>query len=449
MNLFQDIKIPKDKLHQKFKTLKETLSYSGEQEVLNDWVKDFKDRDGKIVKEFQTTFHSSFWEFYLFAVFKEAGFKIDFSKNRPDFIIKEPYEIYIEAVVSNIKQDGDKEDKRTFDDILSMLEPPHLQSDFYEKLDESIVRHSNAILGKSKKYLQEYSKLEYINTKAPFVIAISGYEQINYGNQFYYPMMALLYGAYYDIKTDDYTMQDSIKKPNSNSDIPIGLFKNKDMEHISAIIFSSTVTLGKLTSLSLSQNKSVYKPNFVMNIRLDNEIPKYKIQKVTNENQEYLTDGLFVFHNPFAKNKLSKDIFNKTNALQIFKHESGFEFVGNNLPIYSRFNNFINTPMFINTIAMETFMKFNSKENLKISHFEVLEVDLDFKEITIRDLYLGLNFIVDLEEKDMEYIKNNEIKEKDKLIATIFSIPDKYGMTTQWNFIDFQKLEKGEKICEN
>ena len=50
MNLFQDIKIPKDKLHQKFKTLKETLSYSGEQEVLNDWVKDFKDRDGNVVQ---------------------------------------------------------------------------------------------------------------------------------------------------------------------------------------------------------------------------------------------------------------------------------------------------------------------------------------------------------------------------------------------------------------
>jgi hypothetical protein len=37
-------------------------------DVLNEWARGFKNRDGKFVKEFQTTFDSSFWELYLFAV---------------------------------------------------------------------------------------------------------------------------------------------------------------------------------------------------------------------------------------------------------------------------------------------------------------------------------------------------------------------------------------------
>lgn len=61
------------------------------------------DRDYKMVQEFQKTFHSSFWEFYLYACFKESGFILDQSHNRPDFMIKELYEINVEAVVANIK----------------------------------------------------------------------------------------------------------------------------------------------------------------------------------------------------------------------------------------------------------------------------------------------------------------------------------------------------------
>jgi hypothetical protein len=30
-------------------------------DVINDWANGFVDRDGKFVKEFQTTFNSSFW----------------------------------------------------------------------------------------------------------------------------------------------------------------------------------------------------------------------------------------------------------------------------------------------------------------------------------------------------------------------------------------------------
>lgn len=192
LDLFTEL-LAENELYPKFKLL--SILY-GEKEILNDWVKGFIDRDKKIVKEFQKTFHSSFWGFYLYAVFKEAKFEID-------FIITKPEKLYIEVVVSNIKNTGEKEEKRSLKDILSMVEPFYIQENFDYNMRELITRYSNSILSKNKKY-QEYLKNKDFNEKIPYIIALSGYEQINYGKNFYYPMMALLYGLYYDNKKDKY-----------------------------------------------------------------------------------------------------------------------------------------------------------------------------------------------------------------------------------------------------
>lgn len=108
-------------------------------------------------------------------VFKEAKFEIDFTKNRPDFIITKPEKLYIEAVVSNIKNTGEKEEKRSLKDILSMVEPFYIQENFDYNMRESITRYSNSILSKNKKY-QEYLKNKDFNEKIPYIIVLSGYE---------------------------------------------------------------------------------------------------------------------------------------------------------------------------------------------------------------------------------------------------------------------------------
>lgn len=432
MNLFENIGVKEDRYHEKFKILKNILNLTGEQDILNDWVTGFEDRDNKIVKEFQTTFHSSFFEFFLFALFKEAGFSVDFTKNRPDFIITKPLAMYIEAVVSNIKKDGRGEDTRTLDDIFEMIEPPYLRTEFYGKLDESIVRHSNAVLGKSKKYLNEYVNLDYINKDVPYVIALSAYDQVNYGNQFYYPMAALLYGYYYNTDTENYEKRDFIIKPNTKSEIPIGLFNDSGMEHISAIIFSSVVTLGKLTSLSISQNKSPLKTNSVMMVRHGQDEPHYKLHEVTEEQPEYLSDGVFVFHNPNAKNRILLDVFDKTNVINISCNESGMSFSGNNLPIVSRFNMLKHLVPHKELIYRETFLKFN--RNFRMSEFDVLEIDLRISpaEITLLDREHNLPFIVDLFDDDIETIRKEGVRVKDLVLASIRAKPDEFGNTVQW-----------------
>ncbi|MEN2399336.1 hypothetical protein GKZ90_0006080 [Flavobacterium sp. MC2016-06] len=339
LDLFKKIaEIDECNLHPKFKFLRDNPMLIGERNVLTNWTDGFIDRDNKIIKEFQTTFHSSFWEFYLFRVFKELDFEIDFTKDRPDFIINYPEKFFIEAVVSNIKKEGRDEETRNAEDVSSMIVPPHKQSDFHEVMDEAIVRNSNAILSKSEKYINKYINCDWVDSDKPFVIALSSFDQVNYGREHFYPMLALLYGHYFHPKLDDYESKESILKLGTNSSIPLGLFKDESYEHISAIIFSCTVTLGKLTSLSISNGESDVQLNGVINVRHDYEYPHYKPQVVTMDNPEYLSDSLFIFHNPLAKNKLNPEIFKNSNVIQVIPKNGQLSFEGENTPIYSRLN---------------------------------------------------------------------------------------------------------------
>lgn len=423
LDLFTEL-LAENELHPKFKLLNENILLRGEKEILNDWVKGFIDRDKKIVKEFQKTFHSSFWEFYLYAVFKEAKFEIDFTKNRPDFIITKPEKLYIEAVVSNIKNTGEKEEKRSLKDILSMIDPFYIRENFDYNMREAITRYSNSILSKNKKY-QEYLKDKDFDEKIPYIIALSGYEQINYGKNFYYPMMALLYGLYFDNKKDKYDKKIGIKKTDTNSDIPIGFFLDESMAHISAIIFSCTVTLGKLTSLAISQKKSISKTNSVLCIRHDNDFPHFKPQIVSEMSPEYLSDGLFIFHNPFAKYPITKELFNKTNVLNIEfnQKDEALAFYGNNLPIVSRLNLFMGEPF------------------LKSSLFQISQswnMDMVFSKAKVTSIYF-------LGGKDYEV---SFIDLDDNLDFSIILTEDmlkKYQIEENREFICLCKLKDGEE----
>ncbi len=314
-----------EKLHSKFKLLLKPEFYR-HREIIQGWVEGFVDRDNKIIKEFQTTFHSSFWEFYLFALFKELNFELDQTHDRPDFIIKAPEEIYIEAVVPEINdKTGIPESMRDMDDIISMFIPPYEQTDFYKVLDEAIIRQSNSILKKRNNYIKNYSKCDWIDEK-PYVIALSSYDQINYGREFIYPMLALLYGMYYVPEKEDYEIRNSVKKDNG-ADIPIGIFNNPDYSNISAIIYSSTITIGKLTSLSISNGKrsTINEVYGLYKDYKDSDKP-YKLNIVSPETPEELSDGVFIFHNPNAKHKLPLTYFESSNITQYFINDSELNF---------------------------------------------------------------------------------------------------------------------------
>lgn len=373
MNMFES-SIDESKLHRKFKFLRDNMIF-GEHSIINQWTDGFIDRDNKIVQEFQTTFHSSFWEFYLNSVFHEAGFSIDYSKSSPDFIITSPQPFYVEAVVAEIKKGGILEENRILKDIFKNIEPFYLRTDFENDLNEAITRYSSSINSKKTMYENKYSKLNYFNKCYPFVIALSGYEQISYGSNFVFPLMALLYGRVYDNQTNTYHSQKEICKPGTGSKIPIGLFLKEEYSEVSAIIFSCTTTLGKLTSLAISNGN--LNPNGVITIRQDDKFPTYKIHEVSKETPEYLSDGLFIFHNPLAKNPLPNDLFDKTNAVNITFDIStgGSERRANNLPLVSRLN-LVSGKYILSFMYSEIFEKFNQDIAL------VTGVVSDIKEYT-------------------------------------------------------------------
>ncbi|WP_140396484.1 hypothetical protein [Gordonibacter sp. An230] len=276
--------------------------------LIEEWSKDFYDRDNKIVKEFQATFRSAFWELYLNNVFRSLGFKLGKPQEAPDFSVVEPCKMSIEAVVAKAKKDSPPESTRGMLDHLSMVEPPWLHKGFNELLNESIVRHSNALCSK-RALFDSYKKRGKVSDDEPYVIALSSHDQIRSGAEYIYPMMALLYGCYYDSSSDKYTIKDNVVKPGKNATIPIGLFAKKEWACVSAVLYSCTTTIGKLDALCASQSENAQNAVcFVWRDYSKTEEPYY-LHHVTPETPEILTEGLFVFHNPFADNPVALETF--------------------------------------------------------------------------------------------------------------------------------------------
>lgn len=171
-----------DKLHPNFRRTLDPGA-AGVRAVLSGWADGFVDRDSKFVREFQTTYNSGFWELYLFAVLKELDIAVDFSHAAPDFVAQD-LPLAIEATIASHAHDDVPEWEKTLAGIVhDNLGPAYIQS---------IIRLSNALLGKSKLYQERYAALPFMADRS-YIVAIS-----NYGTQDLYmlgdvAMQRLLY----------------------------------------------------------------------------------------------------------------------------------------------------------------------------------------------------------------------------------------------------------------
>lgn len=336
IELFKKInKMPENKIHPKVILLRDNIMLKSEKQLLESWTQGFIDKDKKLVRQFQETFHSSFWEIFLYKLFSSKGFEIDQTHQVPDFVIKSPYEFYVEAVVANIKDNGRQESERTLEDLMSMMTPPYLQEDFNYFLDEAIIRIASAMRCKQNK-ISQYMQNSWIQNDKPFLLAVASYDQINYGREFIYSMLALLYGFYYLSDSQTYVKRKSVYKRDTGSEIPISLFDMEEYKTVSAVIFTCTLTIGKLTSLCISNGLNSF--NKVYNLREGGEIGRYQLQEVCDSNPECLEDGVFIFHNPNAVIPLSEEIFGKTAVTQYFVEEGELMVLGNLTPLVARMN---------------------------------------------------------------------------------------------------------------
>jgi hypothetical protein len=284
------------KLHPNFKYIaKEKEPYL--REVLKGWAQSFIDRDKKFITEFQTTFNSSFWELYLFAVLKKLGLKVNLEFDRPDFVIEGEKGFCIEATIASNAEGTTPEWEKSFS-----------EEEFNEWTVEKVVnnatiRLANAFVSKSQKYLKSYQKLDQTKDR-PFVIAIAPFDSPYFFIQNHQPIIRVLYGfdRFIAIDWDGYNRDlfdsvfiEEIDKSNG-SKVPLGYFTNPNHSHVSAVIFSNVATASKARVLSNDPRVTIVSYQKYNDYGTQPTIE----HKEKSQYKEDLLDGLIVFHNPYA-----------------------------------------------------------------------------------------------------------------------------------------------------
>lgn len=311
-----------DKQHPIFKMILEE-KYQPERDVLISWADGFEDRDGKFVYEFQTTFESSMWELYIHAFLKDLNAEIDFSHHAPDFVAELNKKLTIEATIAAPPQGGEPAAGHT---------QKHAPKDFAEFNQQSAIRISNSLSAKIKKYRGSYSKLEHVKDK-PYVIALASFDRPFAHYAVNRSIIAVLYGVYFDeentIKAGaDHIIRYPVKAvvKNENVGIPVGLFTTEEYCDVSAVIYSSLATWGKIRGLADSpEAMSVY--NTCHLPVTDSLIPEVRFTK-KSEYTEHLADGLHIIHNPYAENPLDVSVFSHERIAQYFLDpDTGMEII--------------------------------------------------------------------------------------------------------------------------
>lgn len=316
MDLFTPV-MPYEKLHKNFLNIQLSAQLSDRNE-LQRWCDGFPDRDNKLVNEFQTTFNSTFWEIYLYALFREVGFEMDWSHPSPDFSIEfNGKKIVVEATIASAAAGKTPEWEK---DISKGIPTRFKQMNI-----ESIIRLSNSICSKHRKYKDSYSKLSHVKS-LPFILAVAPFEQLYFNNQYDTPIKALLYDYY----VDEDAFNDSphlypygppgvsleyVEKDNG-SEIKLGFFEDSGFSEISAVLLSTTATWGKVEAMSGNSSLSRWIQSMWISGETGDPIRKAVLAKDYNEN---IRGGLLVFHNPYASHPLDPDMFKLSGVVQIFK----------------------------------------------------------------------------------------------------------------------------------
>jgi hypothetical protein len=310
MDLFTPV-VPEAAWHPNF-AAQMHLPNQWNRDVLDRWAPGFVDRDGKFVEEFQTTFNSSFWELYLHAVLRDRGCAIDFGHNCPDFVITGPKPFVLEAAIASHAQ-GDLPEHRRAD--------VKVPDDLNDLNREAIIRLSNALHGKYQKYKTHYADLQHVAGR-PFVVALAPFDRPNFNITCQRAIEALLYNYYVDEQQwiaegiheapPPKSAVFSVKKA-TGADIEIGVFQNGSMPEVSAVIFSTCATWGKVRALSEDPNPNI----FFTALRFNQTGPvPHCIKAKKSEYRESLLDGLRIYHNPDAINPLAPVIFRSRDVMQ-------------------------------------------------------------------------------------------------------------------------------------
>ena len=365
MDLFTP-RVKDEQLHPYFKSL---ITESRYQDVLNtiqNWtigLSGRKKETDKFIKEFQISFNSSFWELYLNKAFQDLGFKIDYSKESPDFnlIHSSGRIVNVEAVTSNNQLSNNKDyySKNAYQETVSTKNDDASQNAILKLLGK-IKDKKDLFIGKNNKK-SPYSTLEHVKNK-PFILALAPFDNHLSYTQNNTLINQVLYGVL--PPTMDQVKNTSSKKINhiinkNGKKIDLGIFTNDSYKEISAIIFSTTGTFGKAISQSKMLNSTIRSTryriedlnSYITNFGIDKlgfrEIKLSKTHTVmitrmpmdnfvfgsdvhfcdSSEHHESILDGLHIYYNPYAEIPLDEDLFNAYEITQNYFDKSTSEMI--------------------------------------------------------------------------------------------------------------------------
>jgi hypothetical protein len=314
MDLFRPI-VEEQRFHPHFRALLDPLREADRTELLR-WAEGFPDRDGKLVSEFQISFNSVFWEIYLYAAFRDYGFNFNWQHRSPDFAISCPSQNFVvEAVTANAAQGKLNEWDKTYRDIAEL--------DIDRLNKEAMVRLSNSILSKYRKYERDYAALEHVKGK-PFVLAVGPFEQPFFNYQYNRPIRAVLYDIYVDEPAYAANPENFPNGPpdvplgyvtkENGSEVELGLFTDDRMRHVSAVIFSCTATWGKINALApKTQGRHVLIESIWGSEPDGRPVPRVGTPSKIGET---IIDGLQIYHNPHAIHPLDPAVFRRIGVVQ-------------------------------------------------------------------------------------------------------------------------------------
>ncbi|AXX95699.1 hypothetical protein [Arcobacter ellisii] len=365
MDLFTP-RVKDEQLHPYFKKIIKDEKYKNVLTILENWSKGLdarKKEEDKFVKELQISFNSSLWELYLNKAFQDLGFKIDYSKESPDFnlIHSSGRTVNVEAVTSNNKSSNDEGyySEKAFNETINTKKNDG-SKDSILKLLGKIKDKKDLFVGINNKK-NPYSELEHVRDK-PFVIALAPFDNHLSHTQNNTLINQVLFGVLPPTMRD--INNSSSKKinhivNNNGKEINLGIFTNDSYKEISAIIFSTTGTFGKAISQSQMSNTTIKSTRFRIE-DFNKHINTYGIESLgykeiklsqthtvismripmddivfgsdvhfcnLSEHYESHLDGLHIYYNPYANIPLDDDLFSAYEITQNYFDKSTREII--------------------------------------------------------------------------------------------------------------------------
>jgi hypothetical protein len=308
MDLFNPI-VDASRQHSAFRMLLRD-SYAAQRAVISNWATGFRDRDGKFVQEFQLSFEPGLWELYVNAALGCWGLVPDMSFSTPDFVVSSPTPLCIEAGIAAPPLGGKPPVGWGIPDI---------PEDFSDFNLGATLRLCNTFSSKIKRYRDYYSRFAHV-AQRPFVIAIGAYDRPLAHFAASRPLLAALYGRYYDEQatpgdaSEVVSYKVKVARKSEGVDVPVGLFCDDQYADVSAVFYSALATWGKLSALA--DDPGAMGVFITIHPSADSIQPEVK-KTPASVYTEHILDGAYIVHNPFARHPLPRGVLSHPRLAEV------------------------------------------------------------------------------------------------------------------------------------